>query len=342
LAIAPEALLAAVYHQQDFTGGQSESRFVVEALRAGVQDFLRRPLSSGELRHLLDRLRHRSAATEPQRGRIVSVVSNRGGAGKSTLAVNCAVGLAVRHPDRVLLVDASLQLGVCATMLDLAPAVSLADVERERDRLDETFLHQVTTVHSSGLRLLAAPANPVDAAEITEETLTRVLGLARRSFDYIVVDTFPVLDGLVMTVLDLTEIAYVVIQSTVPAVKGMSGLLGLLENLNFPRDRQRLVVSRNFEPFVGDLSVADIREALDREIHHVMPYERGLLLSANVGRPYILQCSPKSSFGRSVMGIIDEVDGGRWGGASGSANGARWTDPIAEWLRFAARGFRNG
>lgn len=342
LAIAPQALLAAIYHQQDFPGGQSESRFVVEVLRAGVQDFLRRPLSSGEMQHLIDRLRHRSAVTEPHRGRIIAFVSNRGGAGKSTLAVNCAVGLALRHPDRVLLVDASLQLGVCATLLDLAPKVSIGDVERERDRLDETFLHQVTTVHPSGLRLLSAPIDPVQAAEITEETLTRVLGLARRAFDYIVVDTFPVLDGLVMTVLDLTDTAYVVIQSAVPAVKGIGGLLALLENLNFPADRQRLVINRNFEPFLGDLTIADVREVLAREIHHVVPYDRGVLLSSNIGRPFISECSPKSAFGKAVMGIIDEIDGGRWNGSHGSADGAGWVSRIAQWVRGTGRGIKDG
>ncbi len=41
--------------------------------------------------------------------------------------------------DRVLLVDASLQMGVCASLLDLTPATSLMDVVREADRLDETL-----------------------------------------------------------------------------------------------------------------------------------------------------------------------------------------------------------
>jgi pilus assembly protein CpaE len=342
LAIAPLSLLAAIYHQQDFPGGQTESRFVVEALRAGVQDFLRRPLSSGELQHLLTRLRQRGSGDEPQRGKIVSFISNRGGAGKSTLAINCAVGLAARHPDRVLLVDASLQLGVCATMLDLTPEVSIADIERERDRLDETFLHQVTAVHPSGLRLLAAPAHPVQAAEVTEETLTRVLGLARRSFDFIVVDTFPMLDGLVMTILDLTDLAYVVIQGAVPAVKGMTGLLTLLENLNYPAERQRLVVNRNFETFVGDLSVADIRDALAKEIHHVVVYERGLLLAANIGKPFLLQSSPKSPFAQAVMGIIDEIDGGRWNHAPAIAGDFGWGGRFIKWFRGARSGVGNG
>lgn len=342
LAVAPEALLAAIYHQQDFAGGQSESRFVVEVLRAGVQDFLRRPLSSSEIQHVLDRLHHRAGIAETRRGKILSFISNRGGAGKSTLALSCAVGLATRYPDRVLLVDASLQLGVCATMLGLTPPVSIADVERERDRLDETFLHQATARHASGLRLLAAPTDPLDAPGVTEETMTRILGLARRTFDYTIVDTFPILDSLVMTVLDLSDVAYVVIQSAVPAVKGIGGLLQLLDKLNFPEERRRLVLNHNFEPFAGDLSVNDVAEALGQGIHHAVPYDKGLLLAANIGKPFILECSQKAGFGKSVRELLDEIDVARGAGSANSTGEGGWVERLSGWVSQLGKDNRHG
>ena len=105
-----------------YTGTTSESAVLLAAVRAGVKDFLRRPVSSTELGDLLGARaairRLRAGATA---GKIVSFVSNKGGVGKSTLAVNAAVGLALQHPERVLLVDLSIQMGVCASMLDLRP-----------------------------------------------------------------------------------------------------------------------------------------------------------------------------------------------------------------------------
>ena len=94
--------------------------------------------------------------------------------GKSTTAVNAAVGLAVRHPERVLLIDASLQMGVCASLLDLTPATSLTDVVREKDRLDETLIRQLAVPHKSGLHLLAAPADAVEAGDIDDEVMSRI------------------------------------------------------------------------------------------------------------------------------------------------------------------------
>ena len=126
----------------------------------------------------------------------------------------------MRHPERVLLVDASLQMGVCASLLDLTPTTSLSDVVREKDRLDETLIRQLAMPHSSGLHLLAAPADAVEAADIDDEVISRILTLARHTYDFVMVDTFPMLDRAIVAVLDLSDRAYVVLENVVPTVLG--------------------------------------------------------------------------------------------------------------------------
>src|SRR5205814_4235718 len=110
-----------------------------------------RPLSATELRAVLDRLFSRLPGTAAGvQGRVAAFLSNKGGVGKSVLAVNVACALALRHPDEVLLIDTSLQLGACALMLDLKPTTSIVDAVRERDRLDTTLLRHLTLNQGSG------------------------------------------------------------------------------------------------------------------------------------------------------------------------------------------------
>ena len=172
--VSPETTVAAVFRPDGFGPDVSESAILIQAIRAGVKDFLRRPVSTQRTGRIAPP--HRAARRREiaaRMGRVVSFVSNKGGVGKSTMAVNAACGLAVRHPGRVLLIDASLQMGVCASLLDLTPATSLSDVVREADRLDETLLRQLAVPHTSGLHLLAAPADAVEAAEIDDEIISR-------------------------------------------------------------------------------------------------------------------------------------------------------------------------
>ncbi len=304
---SPESIVVALYGRDAFHADESDN-VVIEAMRANVRDFLRRPLSSAELGQLLDRLSRQPEARSSQVGTIVSFVSNKGGVGKSTLSTNTAAALARRHPNRVLLIDASIQLGVCNFMLNLNPKTSIVDVVRERDRLDETLIRQLAAVHSSGLHLLAAPTDAVEASEIEDESIARILQLARRSYDFVVVDTFALLDGVVMSILDVTDMIFQVLAGTVPSVVGGFRFRQVLEGLGLPRERLRLVLNQNYPSFTGNLRPSDVTERLNLPLDHVFPYQKKILEAQNAGQPYILGAGRYFGFGKAMSKLVDEIE----------------------------------
>jgi pilus assembly protein CpaE len=308
-AQVPEAAIAGAFTPDRLEQGQSEGATIIELLRAQVRDFLRRPLSATELRAVLDRLFSRAPGAAPAtQGKIAAFLSNKGGVGKSTLSVNVACGLALRHPDEVLLIDTALQIGTCAMLLDLKPTTSIVDAIRERDRLDKTLLRHLTLRHGSGLRLLAAPVDALEAAEVDEEAISRIVNMARRSFRYVVIDTFPTLDSVLMSILDVTDVAFVVIQGLAPAVAGIARLLPVLEGLGLAPARQRLVLNYNYKPFLGNLQPSDIANRLQRTLDYVVPYESRVLTSMNTGSPHILHSRRWERFGRAVNQLVEDLD----------------------------------
>jgi pilus assembly protein CpaE len=319
--LVPGVVIAAAFQTDRLADGQPDSAMIIELLRAEVRDFLRRPLSTTELRDVLDRLLSQSASLgAAPRGKIFSFVSNKGGVGKSTLSVNVACALAERHPGQVLLIDTSLQLGICALMLDLAPTTTIVDAVRERDRLDETLLRRLTLSHRTGVRLLAAPADALEAAEIGDEAVARILNLARRTFQYVVIDTFPLLDNIVIAALDVSDLAFVVLQGTAPSVAGIARLLPVLEGLGVPAARLRLVLNRNYRRFLGNLTPPDIEARLGRPLSFVVPYDKGVLVSMNTGAPHIVRAARWLGFGRVITNMADTLDGFAADTEAGSAN----------------------
>ncbi len=302
-----EASLAAVFRPDGLAPEIPESVLFVEAIRGGVRDFLRRPVSSTELASLVERLARPRARSAARLGAVLSFLSNKGGVGKSTLAVNVACGLAMRRPERVLLVDASLQLGVCASMLDLAPSATLADAAREQQRLDETLIRQITVAHPSGLHLLAAPADALDAADVDDAVISRVISLARRAYDYVVVDTFPMLDGVNVAVLDLSDRAYLVFENVVPTLQGAVKLARLMDSLGVAHERQRLVLNR-FTRLAGSLGPADVAERLGRAVDFVLPFDSRVVVAANTGEPYVLRPPRFRAFTRRLRALVDDAE----------------------------------
>ena len=310
----PPIPVVGLFRPNGFADNVSESAVLIDALRSGAKDFLRRPVSTTEFRTLLESLHEHSgsmasasAAGSATFGRVYSFISNKGGVGKSTMAVNTAVGLAMKHPGRVLLIDASLQMGVAAALLNLRPSATLADIANERDRLDETLLRQLAAVHDSGLHLLAAPNDAIAAMDVDDTLLARIITLARRTYDFIVIDTFPMFDQVVVAVLDLSDRAFIVVENVVPTLLGAVSLLNVLQRIGFPEERQSIIINRQ-QRISGSLSLADVATRFGRPLDYVLPFEKRVMVAANSGEPIARHGTRFSGFCRTLNELIASIE----------------------------------
>ncbi len=309
---APAARVAAILRPEGFDATVNESAVLIDAMRGGVCDFLRRPLSTADLSRLLSSespAEGRRVASRPnQLGRVVSFISNKGGVGKSTLATNAGVAIARRGKQSVLLIDASIQLGVGAALLDLNPSATLTDLARESERLDATMIRQTAAVHSSGLHLLAAPADAVEAMEIDDILMARIITMARQTYDIVIVDTFPMFDRVVIAALDLSDRVYVVLENVVPTLLGGVKLLSVLERIGYPAQRQSIILNRQ-QRVAGSLSIDEVAERMQRHIDHVLPFDKRVMAAANCGVPIATAILRFSGFSRGLERLADDVCG---------------------------------
>ena len=109
----------------------------------------------------------------------------KGGAGTTTVAVNCAVELARLTKRPTVIVDLKPGFGEVALFLGVRPRFTVLDAIENLHRLDKDFLHELCAKHKSGLEILAGSEQferpgSQDAGAIEE--LFRVLG---KSYDYI-------------------------------------------------------------------------------------------------------------------------------------------------------------
>ncbi|MFT7486284.1 MAG: pilus assembly protein CpaE [Candidatus Paceibacteria bacterium] len=326
---APESVVVATYRSENFDGAEVENKAIINGMRNGVADFLRRPLSTGELQQLLDRVFSAAPRASRSLGKVISFVSNKGGAGKSTTSVSTAVSLAMDNPNDVLLIDTSLQLGVAAMMVDVNPITTIVDAIQESHRLDETLIRQLAVPSESGLHVLAAPLDAIEASHVDEEGLSRIITLARRAYKYVIVDTYPMLDSVIMAALDLSDLVYVVFHATVPSVVGNAHFLEVLKKVGVSESRQRIILNYNFPKVAGNLKVADVVERLGREVEHVFPFQKKLITALNTGKPYALTCGRRFGFGKALYGVTSEIENLPSPSAEPRAAADRGTYPLA-------------
>lgn len=228
-----------------------------------------------------------STSDEPvELGRLITVFSAKGGAGKTTVSTNLAAALADGGRRNVCLVDLDLAFGDVAIALQLFPAHTLSDAVSMADSLDETAVAALLTPHSPGLTTLVAPVEPGAADTIPAALIGRVLRLLRQMFQFVVVDTPPAFTDHVLAAFDESDYVALLATLDIPALKNLKLTLETLDLLNYPRDRWRVVLNRA-DSKVG-LQLGEVEKTLRVPIAVQIPSSRSVPASINRGVPIVL------------------------------------------------------
>ena len=262
-----------------------------EALEADVSDVLLLPQMTENVVFAIRKasrstLRPPASSTPTRRGRIVTVFSPKGGTGKTVTSTNLAAAFAKFEGKRTLLLDLDLQFGDAAIMLGLEPEKTIYDLVVAPGELDSEKLAGYTTRHPSGLDILPAPVRPEDAELVTETKLSRLLEVARESYDVIVVDTSPFFHGPMLATLDRTDELLLVCGLDVPTLKNVRLALQTLELLAFPQNRIRVVLNRANSK-VG-MKRSEVEGALAVKVRFEVPSDRAVPIAVNRGNPAVL------------------------------------------------------
>jgi pilus assembly protein CpaE len=235
-----------------------------------------------------------------RRGHILTVFSPKGGTGKTVTATNLASSFAKNDKKRTLLIDLDLQFGDAAIMLGVEPEKTIYDLVVAPGELDTEKLAGYTTRHTSGLDVLPAPLRPEDAELVTEVKITRLLEVARESYDVIVVDTSPFFHGPMLATLDRTDELIVLCGLDVPTLKNVKLSLHTLDLLSFPGAKIRYVLNRANSK-VG-MKKSEVEQALGVKIDFEVPSDRAVPLAVNRGIPTVV-ADGGSDFSRAMRAM---------------------------------------
>jgi pilus assembly protein CpaE len=275
------------------------SALLEDALDADVADVLLLPQLTENVVFAVRKAGHTGRRQGKSRGdgRIITVFSPKGGTGKTVTATNLATSFAKYAGKRTLLLDLDLQFGDAAIMLGIEPEKTIQDLVVAPGELDPEKLAGYTTRHSSGLDVLPAPIRPEDAELVTEQKLSRLLEVAKESYDVIVVDTSPFFHGPMLATLDRTDDLLLVCGLDVPTIKNVRLSLQTLQLLSFPTERIRIILNRA-NSNVG-MKRGEVEAALEAKVRFEVPSDRAVPLAVNRSNPAVLS-DPKADFSRAM------------------------------------------
>lgn len=260
------------------TGPTADPRLMLRAMRAGIQEFLVRPIAEAECVSAVERLHKRTDAGDAN-GKVFAVYSAKGGVGVSTNAVNLASTIATLHPaSRVAVADICVPGGDASILLNVRPAYNLGDLAQKIDRLDDELLNSVVTPAGDGLWLLAASERPEDVEGVNGKVVTAIIERLRSTFAFTVLDCEHHLNDRTLAALDAADRIILLTELQVPAMRSTQRSLSMFRRLGYPIDKIAVVVNRYRS---GDVvSATEAAEVFKEEIFFKVPNDYRLMSAA--------------------------------------------------------------
>ncbi len=276
------------------------------ALRIGFADVVDAPVDRAKIDgmlELIDDQVQRAVLKEAKAriGKIVTIMSPKGGAGKTMTTANVALQLAMwGDPSRVVIVDADLQFGDICIAMQVDPVHTIVEAAADLDQLDDELLESLLSTHESGLRILAAPLEPSLADKVSTQVVVRVLGMLKRMFDYVVIDTAPFLDEPVLSILERSDDVLLVVEMDLPSVKNAKLALDTLKLLKFPLGKIKLVLNRMNSK--ARLDIGELERSLELEVQAAVSSDKLVPRAVNEGEP-VVSLYPRSRVAKDLRGV---------------------------------------
>jgi pilus assembly protein CpaE len=300
---------------------------LLAAMRAGVADYLHKPVDDGALRGAMARVAQalgRGGAKAGARGsRLYSFFSPKGGSGSTSVATNVAVVLHRLTGKKTLLVDLDLELGEVALLLGVQPRFNFVDMVKNFHRMDAGLLASYIEQHSSGIHLLSAPFHPERAEVVSADDIRRILHFLKQHYDYVVVDTPGSFSPTTLAAFDQSDLVFVVTNLDLPSLRNIQRGLPMLKRVLPRGDEQIRMVVNRYSP-ESQISLDDVQRTIGLKVFGTISNDyEALIQSINSGKPIVLNGTSKytrdvKALGARIAGLSgdfsDAKEAGNWVG----------------------------
>ena len=279
---------------------------LIAAMRTGVREVVSFPIDLGELDRAIERVTAKMRETVREEGKVLSIVSSKGGSGTTFIAINLAYALANVAHKKALLIDLNLQFGDAALFVsDAKPPATMADLCEQINRLDEQLLDASLIHVGPNFDVLAAASDPDPDDRIRPDHVAAIIALAKRQYDFVLLDAGRQINAVTIRALDSSDLIFPVLQQSLPFIRNGQRMLDMFTTLGYRKDIIRQILNRHEEG--AAVTQSDMERSLGLRIAHQIPNNFEIASeSVNQGEP-VLKLARSSVMSKGFVKMVQSL-----------------------------------
>jgi len=239
-------------------------------------------------------------------GRLIALLSQKGGVGTTTLAANLACLGAAELGGDVALLDLELPFsGDCTVILGGERGATIATLAGELPQLTHDMFAERLARHRMGVALLPATLDQSSAELVTPEAVAEAIDLLLQAYPLVVADLGVGTTAAAAEALDRASSALVICAPELLAVNRSRQTLGYLQSHLYPRERIQVVLNRAEARQAVTDKIIELN--LRQPIRYSVPRADDALQQAALKGAPLVEAQRRHAFSRAMASMLKEL-----------------------------------
>jgi len=284
------------------------SELVVKTLKTGVREFLLKPVISNILEASIKKIADLKNNVNNNFNKTISIFSNKGGVGKTSLAVNLAYELSnLEENNNVCLLDLSFNTEDVSTFLDITPKYKADYVLNHIETSDSNMLLSLMNRYkTSNLYILSLQENMKLNIKFTPKLVNKVINSLKNVFSKIIIDTSSSINETSTSIINNSDLVLMVGLMNLSSVKGCQKCYEFFNNMNFNSNKIKLIMNRFIQN--PDFTLDDVQKTIGREVFAKIPNNYLTLIDAINSASTVLEANPQSNIAKAYKTLAQQIE----------------------------------
>ena len=288
------------------TSYEINSELVAKTLKEGVREFLLKPLIPNIFESAIKKIKDEKENTKTGNADTICIFSNKGGVGKTSLAVNVAFAIAKITLKKTCLLDLSFNSEDVCTFLNIEPKYNIDFILNNIETSDEKlFLTLLNKYQDTSLYVLS-PQNDINLnLKYTPSSITKIINSLKNIFSYVIIDTSSIINETSVSILNNSDLVLLVGMLNLASIRNLQKCNELFDNMGYKGDKIKLIVNRHIEN--SEISIKDLEKTVGKEVFNKVPNNYLTLIDAiNLGKT-VGEINPQSNIAKAYKNIAQEI-----------------------------------